>query len=171
MMRRTGMLIPNFEFETLSGTVWQSRSNHCSGFRLLVIYRGMWCPHCKAQLQALNAIHDSLVNAGVVPVVVSADTRERAATSKANYGLDQLDLGYQIPIDSARALGVFVSAGISSREMPLFCEPASFLIDAGNRVQAAWIASNAFARTRMSDIRAYIDFLKEHPDRAPRGSD
>ena len=169
-MRRTGDLIPRFTFETLNGGVWGSRSPSAGMFRLLVIYRGMWCPFCKEQLQELNALHDSFTDAGVTPVAVSADTRARAEISRNEYALDQLRIGYEMPIGVAREMGVFISAGIKSKEMPLFCEPACFLLNAENQIQAAWIASNAFARTRMREVRRYIGFLTAHPDRAPRGS-
>ncbi|MGI3183867.1 redoxin domain-containing protein [Nioella aestuarii] len=170
-MRRTGDIIPDFKFNTLDGEGWHSRGRISGYFALLTIYRGKWCPYCKAQLQALDALHASFLDVGVSPVAVSADTRARAETSQRDYGLENLQLGYEMPIEPARQLGVFISAGINDREMPLFCEPASFLIAPGNRIQAAWIASNAFARTRMDEVRAYIDFLNDHPDRAPRGGD
>lgn len=169
-MRRTDELIPDFHFNTLNGGTWHSRDTGHRHFRLLVIYRGMWCPHCKRQLKDLNTLHDSFEEAGVDPIAVSADTSERAAVSKKEYRLDQLNIGCAIPIAEARDLGVFISKGINAQEMPLFCEPASFLINANNRIQAAWIASNAFARTSMQEILSYVDFLSQHPDRRPRGS-
>lgn len=139
-------------------------------FRLLVIYRGMWCPHYKAQLLELEALHDSFVNAGTHPVAVSADTRTRSEVTQRGYELNRLKIGCDMPLEAARDLGVYISAGINERKMPHFCEPASFLIDTENRIQAVWIASNAFARTSMQGVRDYIDFLNDHPDRAPRGS-
>lgn len=169
-MRRTGNLIPDFRFNTLGGGAWHSRDGGGATFRLLTIYRGMWCPHCKRQLQELNTLHDSFLGVGVRPIAVSADTRERAAGSQKDYALDKLLVGFEMPFDAARELGVFLSKGINDSEMPLFCEPASFLITADNRIQAAWIASNAFARTSMTEVRSYIDFLAEHAFRGPRGS-
>ena len=85
-------------------------------------------------------------------------------------GLEQLTVGYELPIESARELGLFISKGIKDVEMPLFCEPGTFLIDDQSRIFAAWIASNAFARTEPESILAYIDFITEKAHRAPRGS-
>jgi len=169
-MRKTGETIPDFSFLTLSGKVWESRPTAPPDFRLLVIYRGMWCLKCKMQLQSLNALYDKFDAAGAHAIAVSADTRERTLRTQTNYSLDKLDLGCEMPFGIARELGVFISKGIHEQEMPLFCEPASFLINSDNQIQAAWIASNAFARTSMGDVLSYIDFLRAHPDRGPRGS-
>ena len=169
-MRQTGQVLPAFGFRTLSGATWRSDAAAPTPFRLLVVYRGMWCGQCKKQLIALNELHDSFVSAGAPPIAVSADTEPRCRSTQRDYKLDKLDLGFEIPIDLARQLGVFVSTGVTEREMPLFCEPATFLITADNRIQAAWITSCAFGRVRMDEVRGYVDFVKEHPGRPPRGS-
>lgn len=105
----------------------------------------MWCPHCKAQLTELETLCESFVAAGVQPIAASADTSDRANVTRLELGLEKVELGYEMPIETARDLGVFISFGINDREMPLFCEPASFLISSKNRIQAAWVASNALA--------------------------
>jgi peroxiredoxin len=103
-------------------------------------------------------------------LAVSADTEARASAMAKDYGLFRLAIGYEMPIDRARAMGVFISKREKDIEMPLFCEPATFLINNQSRVQAAWIASTAFARVLPDDILSYVDFLAKHSDRDPRGS-
>ena len=168
--RATGQVIPDFTIATLKGDLWHSHAPIGSAYRLLVLYRGMWCPHCKAQLTKLESLYESFVAAGVLPIAASADTSDRANATRLELGLEKVELGYEVLIETARNMGAYISFGINDREMPLFCEPASFLISPENRIQAAWIASNAFARTRMQGILDYLDFIKAHPDRAPRGS-
>ena len=168
--RATGRVIPDFNISTLKGDLWHSHAPFGSAYRLLVLYRGMWCPHCKAQLVELESLYENFVTAGVLPIAASADTRDRANATRLELGLNRLDLGYEAPIEKARNMGAYISFGINDREMPLFYEPASFLISPENRIQAAWIASNAFARTPMQGILDYVGFIKAHPDRAPRGS-
>ena len=169
-MRSTGKLISEFGFDTLDGTRWNSRDVADCEFRLLVIYSGMWCPFCTAQLQELNALHDRFSNVGVLPAAVSADNRDRAALSQKDYALDRLRIGYKMPNTAGREMGAFISTGINEKKMPLSCESASFLINSANRVHEAWIASNVFARTQISQIYDYIGFLNAHPSRAPCGS-
>jgi len=169
-MRKTGEKIPEFEVNLLSGNSWNSHQPSGGWLTLLTVYRGMWCRHCKRQLQELERLHGDFLERGVTLVAVSADTEERASSMLQDYGLKNLNVGYEMPIGQARALGLFISRREKEIEMPLFCEPGSFLIDNDARIYAAWIASNAFARTDPADMLAYIDFLNDHPDRAPRGS-
>ena len=169
-MLRTGTLVPDFEFKLLNGENWCSREQGEGQFTLLTIYRGMWCSHCKKQLQELDSLVDEFARRGVNVVAVSADTQERAQHVVDDYQLEKLTLGYEIPIESARELGVFVSRRVKDIEMPLFCEPASLLIDKNAKLFSAWIASCAFARTDPSGILAYVDFISQHGDRPPRGS-
>lgn len=168
--RKTGTPIADLEFKLLSGGQWSSQDSHNSAFTLLTIYRGMWCGHCKHQLAELNKLHGEFISRNVKVVAASADTYERASSTVTELNLDTLDIGFDFPIEKARELGVYVSSQAKPIEMPLFCEPASFLIRADGILFAAWIASNAFARTEPSDILAYIDFVKDKTDRLPRGS-
>tara|TARA_R110000772_G_scaffold28437_11_gene71682 strand:+ start:4977 stop:5516 length:540 start_codon:yes stop_codon:yes gene_type:complete len=168
--RITGTAIPELTFELLSGGQWNSQAKMHYAFTLLTIYRGMWCGHCKHQLMELNRLHDEFSARNVNMVAVSADTLERASSTVVELNLDKLEIGINLPIEQARLLGVFVSKQVKPIEMPLFCEPASFLIREDGTVFAAWIASNAFARTEPADILAYLDFVKDNAARPPRGS-
>lgn len=168
--RRTGELTPDFSFGLLGGGTWSSRSLPGGRFTLLTVYRGKWCGQCRKQLSALDALVDEFAERDVAVVAVSADTEERAAEFVNSLDLSRLAVGYEMPLDAARQLGVFVSARAKPVEMPLFCEPASFLIGTDQRVFSAWIASCAYARTEPRGILEYVDFIGERTDRTPRGS-
>lgn len=168
--RRTGVLVPDFEISLLSGGDWSSRGTVDSRFTLLTIYRGMWCPHCKKQLQELDALVDDFRERSVSIVAASADTETRARQMAADLGIVQLNMGYDVPLEPMREMGAFISSRVKDIEMPLFCEPASFLIDQNAKLFAAWVASCAFARTSPADVLDYVDFLAGHSDRPPRGS-
>lgn len=170
MTNKTGQPLPDFTVDLLQGGSWQSKDQPSEQMILLVVYRGMWCGHCKHQLQSLERLYEQFAERGVEIVAVSADTENRAREMAVDYGLSKLSVGYQMPISSAREMGVFISKQEKEIEMPLFCEPASFLINKEGNIQAAWIASNAFARTSADAMLAYVDFLAQHSGRAPRGS-
>lgn len=170
MTNRTGELLPEFTVQLLNGAMWRSQDQPVGTMSLLTIYRGMWCGQCKKQLQALERLNDEFASRGVDVVAVSADTKTRARSMANDYALHKLNIGFDVSIASARAMGVFISKQEKTIEMPLFCEPATFLINKETKLQAAWIASSAFARVVPDDILAYVDFLAQHSDRAPRGS-
>ena len=169
-MRKTGEAIPGFEFNLLNGGRWCSTDKPAGKYTLLTIYRGKWCQHCKHQLQELDQAIPDFESLGVSVLAVSADTQVRAESTAAELGLSNLVLGYEMPISSARELGVFISNQVKDEEMPVFCEPATFLIDAQSKVFAAWIGSNAFARTAPKALLDYVNFITEKQGRPPRGS-
>jgi len=169
-LRKTGEMIPNFEVKLLNGGAWNSRYKPQGQFTLLTVYRGMWCPNCKQQLCELDQLNDEFLSRGVDILAASADTQDRAQSTVSELGLKRLRVGYEMPIDSARELGLFISHRIKEEEMPLFCEPGTFLVDDKSRIFAAWIASNAFARTSPGGVLSYIDFIAQKRHRPPRGS-
>ena len=168
--RKTGEDIPDFDIALLGGGSWHSREKPRGRYTLLTVYRGKWCPHCKLQLSELDRLHEDFAARGVQVLAASADTCQRAESMSAELGLKNLLLGYEIPISAARDLGLFISSQVKDEEMPLFCEPGTFLIDGQSKIFAAWIASNAFARTSPADVLAYVDFLADKQGRPPRGS-
>jgi len=168
--RRTGGEIPEFEFTLLNGGTWRSRDPIDGRFQLLNVYRGKWCHQCTRHLKELDVLVPDFADRQVSVVAVSADTQERAAGFAEQLGIKNLRIGYEMPIDRARELGVFTSAKAKEEEMPLFCEPAHFLIGANHRIFAAWISSCAFARTTPQGILDYVDFIGEKVNKTPRGS-
>lgn len=168
--RRTGSEIPDFEFHLLNGDTWWSHEVVQGRFTLLNVYRGKWCHQCTRHLKELDALIPEFASRQVSVVAVSADTKERAQEFSDKLGIQHLRVGYEMPLDKARELGVFISSAAKDEEMPLFCEPAHFLIGANHKIFAAWISSCAFARTAPQGILDYVDFIGEKVDKKPRGS-
>jgi peroxiredoxin len=168
--RRTGGEIPEFEFTLLNGERWRSHEPVAGRFALLNVYRGKWCHQCTRHLKELDALISAFAEREVSVVAASADTRERATEFSETLGIRHLRIGYDIPLDKARELGVFISSQAKEEEMPLFCEPAHFLIGANHRIFAAWISSCAFARTTPQGILDYVDFIGDKVNKTPRGS-
>lgn len=168
--RRTGGLVPDIRFSLLDGGTWSSRDPVEGKFKLLTIYRGKWCGQCKKQLTALDALVPDFNRLGVSVVAVSADTQERASEFSQSLSLKNLSVGYEFPMEAARQFGTFVSAQAKPVEMPLFSEPASFLIGRNYKIFAAWIASCAYARTPPEGMLEYVEFIGDNTNKVPRGS-
>ena len=160
--------IPNVPFNTLSGISWPrpDAENRC--FSLLVFYRGVQCSFCKTQLQSLLAWLPAFAQRNVDVIAISADSRERAQQAKTEWGLASLDLGYDLDVEAARQLGLYVSSAKRDAEMETFCEPGLFLVSPDNTLFAAWIQTYPHARPDFEDIIGCIDFIEEHK-RPPRG--
>ena len=96
---------------------------------MIVFFRGLHCPVCRAQLSELNRRLEDLAERGIELIAVSGETRERS--EQLGVGVEarphpdrvRADRGLQM-----RDWGLFVSRGLWDSEPPLFNEPGLFLI-------------------------------------------
>jgi peroxiredoxin len=132
------------------------------------MYRGLHCPYCKAYLTELEQLVPEFAQRGVETIAISADTEERARQAQRDWGLERLRVGYALPIDTARAWGLYVSTARSgTREPPLFSEPGIFLVNPDASLFWAAVSTMPFARPHFDEILGAIDFVlsKRYPAR------
>lgn len=141
-------------------------------FTLVVFYRGLHCPLCKAQLRDLEAKLPEFEKRGVGVVAVSTDVQGRAEQTKSDWGLQNLRIGYGLGLRQARAWGLYVSSsnGETSaglEEPPRFAEPALYLVRPDGTLYFGSVQTMPFARPQFSDVLSAIDFVvaKGYPAR------
>jgi peroxiredoxin len=141
-------------------------------FVLIVFYRGLHCPLCRKQLTELEAKLPEFDKRGISVVAISADDTERAERTKAEWGLPKLRIGYGLPLNTARAFGLWIStsrgktsAGVE--ETSLFNEPGLFLIKPDRTLYCASVQTMPFARPQFADLLGALDFIadKNYPAR------
>lgn len=164
-----GEKIPENMFETLDGSPWPLAELSTPKFYLLVVYRGVQCSYCKKQIVEINEKLSSLQERNVEVIAISADSEERARQARNEWDLNQLRLGYNLSIDAARKMGLYISSATRDAEMSTFSEPGLFLIAPDQTLFASWISSYPFARPHMNEIIHGIDFIVENK-RPPRGT-
>ena len=130
-------------------------------FTMIVAYRGLHCPICKAYLRDLDRKLTEFEAIGVTAVAISTDTAERAEQAKADWGVAHVPIAYGLTIEEARAWGLYISAGIKDGEPALFAEPGLFLIRPDRTLYAASIQTMPFARPSLSDVLAGLKFVAE----------
>lgn len=157
-----GEKIPNVLFHCLEEGETELSSLLESSLLLLLVYRGLQCPLCKNQLLKLDSLSTEFQDREVNILAVSADTRERAIQARWEWDIENFELAYDLDIDVARQLGLYISKARKDSEMPYFTEPGIFLIEPDNSLYAAWIASFPLARPDFADILKVIDFRKEN---------
>lgn len=102
-------------------------------FTLIVFYRGLHCPICKAQLKDLEAKLGEFAKRGVSVVAISSDAKDRGEKAKTDWGLANLRVGYGLDLRVARFWGLYISSGrgmtsVGIEEPRLFSEPALYLV-------------------------------------------
>lgn len=125
---------------------------------MIVFYRGLHCPVCRAQLSELNRRLDELTTRGITVIAISGDTLERSQEAVAEWHLDRLTVGYGLSEDTARAFGLFISRAIKDDEPAQFNEPGLFLIRPDGTVYYEAINSMPLGRPHLDDVIAAIDY-------------
>ena len=138
-----------------------------ANFTLVVFYRGLHCPICRAQLKDLESKLDEFGRRGVSVVAASSDTKGRAVETKAAWGLSRLRLGYGLDLSSAWQWGLFISSGRGAtstgfEEPARFSEPALYLVQSDGTLYFGSVQTMPFARPHFSEILAAIDYVLKH---------
>lgn len=132
-----------------------------SGWRLLVIYRGAHCPACAKYLAKLTAQHARLQKLGVEVVALSTDPRERASQQAEEAGWP-FEVGHDVPVDTLRRLGLYISAAEESEQADrAFAEPGLFLVNPQGRLQVIDVSNAPFSRPDLEQIVEGIETVQQ----------
>lgn len=157
--------VPPLEIPTVDGGLWSIVNQSPAQFTMIVAYRGLHCPICKPYLRDLNRRMPDFAERGVTVLAMSCDVETRARTAKEEWGLEDLVLGYDLPIDTARQWGLFLSGGIKEDEPAQFCEPGVFLVSKEGLLYLSIVNSMPFARPSFAEVLQGLDFVI--PNRYP----
>ena len=113
---------------------------------MVIFYRGLHCPVCETYLTKVKAKAAAFAEAGMPILLVSMDGQDRAEEAKADWGLEDLPIAYDLTEDQARAWGLYITTSIKEVETPVFCEPGTFWVLPDGTLYLIDIASMPFAR-------------------------
>ncbi len=155
---------PALTVQTIDGAPWTLAGQTPENFTMVVVYRGLHCPICKGYLGDLNRKADDFAAAGINIIALSSDSQDRAATAKADWGLDNLTVGYGLDLDKAREWGLYISEGIGKtsagiEEPALFAEPGLFLVRPDGTIYFASVQTMPFARPAFGDVLNAAKFV------------
>ncbi len=164
--------VPSLQFNVLDGGQWTLADQRPEHFTMVVVYRGLHCPVCRRYLTELNGMIGEFEKRGVITVITSSDSEERARAAQTQWGLDKLTVGYGLSVEKAREWGLFISTGrgltsAGVEEPALFAEPGLFLVKPDRTLFWASISTMPFGRPHFTEIAQAIDFVvsKDYPAR------
>jgi peroxiredoxin len=149
---------PELTVSLLRGGTYRLDEQAPGRFTMIVFFRGLHCPVCRAQLSELDRRLDELHARGVDVVAVSGETRERTTTLTQEWKLERLPLAYGLTEDQMRAWGLFISHGLDENEPAVFNEPGLFLISPDHTVYYESILSMPVGRPRLDDLLGGVDY-------------
>ncbi len=150
---------PELEVTAVGGESWKLSAQTPRTFTMVVFYRGLHCPLCKGYLRDLDRKMGDFGSRGVEVIAVSTDGRERAERAAADWGLQNLKVGYGQSLDSARQWGLFISGGIREGEPERFAEPGLFLVKPDGSIYYEAVNSAPYGRPSFGDLLSAVDFV------------
>lgn len=137
---QTGGLAPALELTDLNGT--QHSLADYKGQPLIINFWATWCPPCRAEMPALEAVHDKYEEDGLVVLAVNAG--EDPATIRQF--ADNVGLHFPILLDTR-------GAAIRAYQVQSF--PSTYFVDRQGQVRATEFSgpmSQAFIESQVSRI-------------------
>ncbi|MDT7830557.1 peroxiredoxin-like family protein [Pricia sp. S334] len=153
--------VPDLKLELINDTQWNLEAQQVENFTMLVFYRGLHCPECKKQLEALANKLEDFSDRGVNIIAASCDSEKLAKKTAEEWDITALPVGYGLSIEEAREWGLFISEGIKDEEPEQFSEPGLFLVRPDKTLYAASVQTMPFARPKLDDLLKAIDFIKK----------
>ncbi len=150
--------VPPLDLPTVGGSHWRLEDQSPDHFTMIVVYRGLHCPICKPYLRDLDRKLGDFKERGVQVIAVSTDDAERAEKTKADWGIENLTIGYDLKLADARAWGLFISHAIGDHETPEFAEPGVFLVRPDGTLYLSIVNSMPFARPHFADLLQGLDY-------------
>jgi peroxiredoxin len=154
---------PDLTLPLVPDGTYRLRDQHPESYTMVVFFRGLHCPICRAQLTELNRRFDELLDLGIDVVAVSAETRERTDQLASEWRVDRLRLAYGLTEEHMRSYGLFVSRARKDDEPPLFNEPGLFLITPDGTVYYESILSAPVGRPRLDDLLSAAKHWRQDP--------
>lgn len=153
--------VPNLSVTLVGGGRWALSTDAAKSFTLIAFYRGLHCPVCRGWLAGLQNLAAKFSDRGVSFVALSMDTEARAVSAKNEWHIPDVPLGYALSEDSARAWGLYFSAGIKE-EPSMFSEPGLFLVKPDKSLYFAAVQTMPFTRPAFGGLIFAIDYAVKH---------
>lgn len=125
-------------------------------FAAVLFYRGAWCPHCNAQLNAFQRAGQALADAGIRVAALSVEDEATTAELAAKRGLT-FPVGYGADAAAVAALtGAFVNPD------PVYLQSTGFVLNPAGHVVVSVYSSGAIGRLVPEDVIGLVRHLREH---------
>ena len=172
---KAGGAAPMFSLPDADGPIFDSRNQLAAGPLVVTFYRGVWCPYCNLDLQALEAARSEIESRGASLVALSMQNASNSRKSKRENQLgfpilvdfkgavaDRFGLRFKLPdqlVDLYKQFGNDLTQinGEPSWTLPM---PARYVIDQDGVAAYAEVNPDYTKRPDPSDLLPVLDSLK-----------
>jgi len=153
--------VPELAVATVDGDTWSLARQNPDNFTMLVFYRGLHCPVCKAYLQKLESLLSGYESAGFSVLALSMNTEALAKQTANEWELKNLTIGHSLSEADARNWGLYISKAFKEGEADIFCEPGLFWVRPDGKLYLADVSNMPWARPDLEFLQTKIPFAVE----------
>jgi len=164
--------VPSLDIETIAGDSWSLSDQKPENFTMVVFYRGLHCPVCKAYLQKLQELVSGYEEAGFSVIAVSMNSEALARQTAEEWEIKSLTMGHSLSEAQARSWGLYISTAIKDAEADIFCEPGLFWVRPDGKLYLADVSNMPWSRPDLAFLQSKIPFAVEnqYPARGGHGA-
>jgi peroxiredoxin len=156
---KLGKKLPNIPLQDYEGKSLNS-DDWIGEKRLVIFYRGNWCPICTAQVNELRKFDKQFKELGLKVTLISPQSHEKSRRHAKKVGMDY-DFLVDADNEAAKKLGILHTSGVPKgfevlgfdSDVP---KPTTFVLDEKGKVVFADLTTNYRVRPRPEDILAAI---------------
>ncbi|SIN67635.1 Peroxiredoxin [Parasphingorhabdus marina DSM 22363] len=153
-----GQIAPDLIVPKVGGGNWSLADTESENFVIIDFYRGWHCPRCKLHILDLKTKLARFEDRGVACVAISMDAQDRAERAVAEWGLEGMEIGYELSEEQARAWGLYLTDAINECEPRRFSEPATIMVfPKTGEIYSVVYGSNPFNRIHATDVLEGLD--------------
>lgn len=170
-----GDTAPEFILQDADGNIVSSRKLLSQGPLVATFYRGVWCPYCNVDLQALEEVRPEIEARGASLVAISPQTQANSRKSQRDNKLrfpvlsdaggtvaDQFGLRFALPEDLIEVYKQFGNdlAKINNDRSWVLPMPARYVIGSGGVIAYAEVNPDYTRRPDPSELLPVLDRLR-----------
>lgn len=172
---QAGDTAPGFTLEDEDGNSVSSRELLARGPLVTTFYRGVWCPYCNFDLQALEEVRPELEARGASLVAISPQTRANSLKSQRDNKLDfpilsdpgaavanEFGLRFSLPADLVEVYRQFgaILAEVNDDPSGVLPMPARYVIGTDGVIAYAEVNPDYTRRPDPSELLPVLDRLR-----------
>ncbi len=151
-----GQTFPALKLAAVGGGALSLPADLAGDFGVVLVYRGGWCPYCKAQLASFQRAQETLTDVGVRTVAFSVDDEATSAET-----VERLRLSFPVG-HSADAREIEDLLGSYVNDDPLYLQSTGFVLAPDGTVLTAVYSSAAIGRLVPDDVAGLVRYAREH---------
>src|SRR5215467_11280775 len=151
---QNGQVPPAFDVPAVGGGTISIRQSLQGSYGVVLIYRGAWCPYCRAQLAGFQRASEKLAETGIKVVALSVDDEATTVGTIEKFKLS-FPLGHSADADKVAAV-----TGAYTNETPRYLQATGFLLAPDGKILNAVYSSGPIGRLVAEDVVGMVAYLK-----------